>query len=183
MVYTWRGASLSTYNPKVLILGFGEHGKDEFAERLAPLIRATFVSSSKFASEHVVFPWFKEKFPDHYGTPDQCFRDRRNQRRTWHELIAEYNASDPARLAKEILAKHDFYVGMRSAIELQECVRQSLFDYIFWVDASLRKTPEGYDSCPICYDYRIMRLVNNNDALADLQRTAEFTAQSILNSQ
>ena len=59
-------------------------------------------------------------------------------RKEWFDLILDYNKDDRARLAKEILATSDCYVGMRSRDEFNECVKQNIFDLIIWVDGEER---------------------------------------------
>jgi hypothetical protein len=113
---------------KVLIIGHGDHGKDTAAEMLEALYGLTFKSSSEAAAEIFIYEALKEKYG--YADFNECYLDRRNRRDEWHDLICEYNKDDKARLAKEILASSDMYVGMRSDEEVQECMGQKLFDHI-----------------------------------------------------
>ena len=165
------------YSPlKALILGHGGHGKDEFTERLAERIGLQFVSSSQFACDRVVFPWFHEHLPGYYANSQECFSGRRNWRPLWHYLISQYNKEDKARLAKEVLLQNDAYVGMRCSEELQACVKDEVFTHIFWVDAEGRVPLENALSCTVKYDPDIMCLVDNGGDLNQLQEEVELTA-------
>lgn len=168
------------YSPlKVLVLGYGEHGKDEFAARLAKRIGLQFVSSSQFACDRVVFPWFQEHLPGYYESAEECFEGRRNWRALWHHLICEYNLEDKARLAREIMQENDAYIGMRAADELQACVNAEVFTHIFWVDAGDRVPPEDVSSCSVKYNPDIMCMVDNSGDLNLLQEEVELTAEML----
>lgn len=165
------------YSPlKVLILGYGEHGKDEFAARLAERIGLQFVSSSQFACERVIFPWCDKHLPACYSNSQECFLDRRNWRSLWYYLICQYNSDDKSRLAREIMEQNDCYVGMRSSDELEACMREEVFTHIFWVDADGRVPPEDQSSNSIHYDHEIMCMVDNGGDLDQLQEEVELAA-------
>ena len=86
---------------------------------------------------------------------------RFNHRDEWYNLICDYNIDDKARLAKDIIKKADCYVGMRDRGEIEECMKQGLFDLIVWVDASERLPLEPADSFNIdksCADI----IIDNN---------------------
>jgi hypothetical protein len=146
-------------NPKLLILGHKRHGKDTLAEILRDEFGLKFKSSSIAASEIFLYDELKSKYG--YQTPEECFEDRVNHRAEWHDLICEYNKEDKARLAKGILKEADCYVGMRSGIEIDECVKQGLFDLIIWVDASDRLPLEGKESFNIDRSYTDIIIENN----------------------
>jgi dephospho-CoA kinase len=145
--------------PKLLIIGHGRHGKDTFAEILRDNYGLKFISSSQAAADIFIYDELKEEFG--YKTSEECYADRSNHRALWYDLICEYNWSDRARLAKGILEKADCYVGMRDRGEIEECMKQGLFDLIVWVDASERLPLEPADSFNIdksCADI----IVDNN---------------------
>lgn len=119
---------------KILILGHGRHGKDTAAEMLHNLYGYTFDSSSWAACKLAVYPVMRDLY--YYDTPEQCYDDRHNYRQMWYELIAQYNEHDPSRLARDILARNDMYVGMRSAREYH--ASKHLFDVVLYVSASVR---------------------------------------------
>jgi len=155
--------------PKILILGYARHGKDTVAEMLEAEYGFTFRSSSLFLAEKAVKPALEEHGL-FYGSVEECYADRVNHRDLWHDIIVEYNREDPARLAKEILAEADIYIGMRSDREYQ--ASRDLFDVIVWVDASKRGVPsESSGSMTIEPDPTTMRWIDNNGSLDDLWAT------------
>jgi len=145
--------------PKLLILGHQRHGKDTFAEILHEEFGLTFVSSSQAAADIFIYDELKDKYG--YKTSEECFEDRVNHRAEWYNMICEYNVSDRARLAKGILENSDCYVGMRDRDEIDECMKQGLFDIIIWVDASERlpqEDPSSFNIDKSCADI----IVENN---------------------
>lgn len=149
--------------PKVLILGHARHGKDTSAEYLRDHHGLAFQSSSLFLAEHVVRPALAERGIE-YATLVQCYDDRVNYRALWREIIEEYNRDDPARLAKEILAVSDCYVGMRTEREYRAA--RPLFDYVLWIDSSGRGLPpEPRDSMTIVCDPGDMLVIENSSTL------------------
>lgn len=130
--------------PKLLIIGAARHGKDSLAEILNDEFGYTFESSSQSAANIFLYDLLKDKYG--YTTPEECFEDRVNHRQEWYEAICEYNKEDKARLAKGILERSDCYVGMRDRNEIEECMRQGIFDLIVWVDASGRLPMEDVSS-------------------------------------
>jgi dephospho-CoA kinase len=153
-----------TKSPKLLVVGNARHGKDTFAEILSQQFGMTFESSSQAASNIFIYDLLKEKYD--YKTPEDCFEDRFNHRQEWYEAICDYNKSDKSKLAKGILERADCYVGMRDCVEIEECLRQNLFDIVIWVDASKRLPMEDASSFNIdksCADI----VVENNDTLND----------------
>jgi hypothetical protein len=145
--------------PKLLIIGAARHGKDSFAEILGENFGLKFTSSSQAASDIFLYDTLKDKYG--YKTSEECFEDRVNHRPEWYQMICDYNKVDRARLAKDILKVTDCYVGMRDREEIEECMRQGLFDLIVWVDASDRLPMESVDSFNIdksCADV----IISNN---------------------
>lgn len=121
---------------KFLVIGHARHGKDTFAEILGEAFGLKFQSSSQSAADIFIYDELKDKYG--YKTPVECFEDRVNHRAEWKTMICDYNSPDKAKLAKAILKTSDCYVGMRDKEEIDECLRQGLFDIIIWVDASER---------------------------------------------
>lgn len=145
--------------PKLLIIGAARWGKDSLAEILNEEFGYTFESSSQSAANIFLYDLLKDKYG--YTTTEECFEDRVNHRQEWYEAICEYNKEDKARLAKGILERSDMYVGMRDRDEIEECMKQGLFDLIIWVDASDRLPMEDASSFNIdksCADI----IVENN---------------------
>lgn len=162
-------------------MGHGDHGKDEFGERLAAALSLRFCSSSMFACERVIFPWFLRHFPELYATPLECFKARREWRVLWHNLIARYNTPLKTRLANAVLEEHEIYIGMRCPLELGASTEGRLFRYYFWVDASERKPPESAGSNGITYDPSYMIRIGNNGTKDELQDRVNETAALMLN--
>lgn len=147
--------------PTLLIVGSARHGKDTLAEILRDEFGLTFVSSSQAAAD--IFLYEKLKLLYGYKTSEECFEDRVNHRQEWYEAICEYNKDDRARLAKGILELADCYVGMRDREEIQECMKQGLFDLIIWVDASERLPMESENSFNIDKNCADIIIENNTD--------------------
>jgi dephospho-CoA kinase len=148
--------------PKLLIISNMRWGKDTFAEILRDNFGLKFISSSQAAADIFIYKALKDKYG--YKTSEECFNDRVNHRAEWYNLICDYNKDDKARLAKGILELADCYVGMRDRGEIEECMKQGLFDLIVWIDSSKRLAPEPPDSFNIdqsCADI----IVNNNGTL------------------
>ena len=151
---------------KFLILGSARHGKDSLAEIMNEVYGLKFKSSSQAAADIFLYDVLKDKYG--YETPEECFEDRVNHRAEWKELICDYNKDDRARLAKDILKESDCYVGMRDRDEINECMRQGLFDIIIWVDASERLPQEPATSFNIdktCADI----IVENNGTFEEFK--------------
>jgi hypothetical protein len=127
--------------PKLLIIGHARHGKDTVAEKICGKMDLSFSSSSLFVGEEFIWPtWGRQR----YKTFDEMFADRVNHRKTWADLISEYNTPDKTRTAKTMLSRgYDVYVGMRKRDEFNACREAGLFDHVIWVDASKRRPPES----------------------------------------
>lgn len=151
---------------KLLIIGHGRHGKDTVAANISQHFGMTFMSSSQAAADIFIYDALKDKYG--YETPEQCYADRANHRKEWHDLICEYNKKDKARLAKEILKKDDIYVGMRSDEELEECLNQSLFHWVIGV-YDPRKPHEPSDSFDIDLWEKADFIIPNAGSLWDLR--------------
>jgi dephospho-CoA kinase len=116
---------------KLLLIGHAQHGKDTAAEILRDVFGFNFESSSIAASKIFLYDALKEKYG--YTSPEECFNDRVNHRSEWYDLICEFNKNDRARLAKEILKTSNVYVGMRNNKEIEECLKQGVFDYVIGI--------------------------------------------------
>lgn len=149
---------------KICILGHARHGKDTLAELLNEYYGVSYKPSSEMANELFIFDMLKGKYG--YETIEQCFQDRVNHRSEWYLMICEYNQHDKARLAKDIIARHDCYVGMRDRQEFNGS--RDLFDLIVWVDASGRIPTESH-SFNIGMDEADL-VIQNNQGLDDFKR-------------
>jgi dephospho-CoA kinase len=166
-------------NKKILIAGMARQGKDSLCEILRDKYGLTFASSSYTAAEEFIFDKLKKE--KHYQSVSQCFNDRHagENRKLWFDLITEFNHEDPARLAKIITSKNDIYCGLRSKVELEECMKQGVFDLTFWVDASDRVSyRESPDSITISAK-DCMHIIDNNGTLDDLEAQADKIYQMI----
>lgn len=162
---------------KLLIIGHGRHGKDTVAAMLKEEFGLTHLASSEASSTIFVFDVLKEKYG--YSTVEECFNDRANHRAEWYDLICDYNKFDQARLAKEIVSRANIYVGMRSSIELDECVKQGVFDVILGV-IDPRKPHEDPGSMSIDVEKYSDVIIINDGTLEDLKSKVIETYNKIL---
>jgi hypothetical protein len=150
-----------------MIFGYARHGKDTVAEILHESLGLRFVSSSFAAAEKVMVPFLASKGIT-YANLDDCYADRVNRRQDWYEQIKAYNTPDSAKLAREIYADNDIYVGIRNAVEFEAIRDEGLFDYSIWVDRSKHVPPESTVSTsvlPSMADY----VLDNNGTLEQLR--------------
>jgi hypothetical protein len=145
--------------PKLLIIGHARHGKDTVAEMVRDTWGLTFISSSLFVGEEIIWPlWGKDRYP----TFDEMFEDRVNHRSTWFNLIAAYNTPDLTKTATTMIERgYDIYVGMRRKAELQACATAKIFDKIIWVEATKREPLEKSDSMEL-NQHMADIVINNN---------------------
>jgi dephospho-CoA kinase len=163
--------------PKLCIIGSARWGKDSLAELLNEEFGYTFESSSQSAADIFLYDALKDKYG--YSTPEECFEDRVNHRQEWYEAICEYNKDDKARLAKGILERSDCYVGMRDRDEIEECLRQEIFDLVIWVDASERLPEEDASSFNIdksCADI----IIENNGTFEEFKAKVSRLGKTLL---
>lgn len=145
--------------PNILIIGYGNCGKDTAAEYWRDNFGMTFMSSSWAAGEIFIFELLMKKY--NYASKEECFADRRNRRDEWYDLICWYNKDDKTRLAREILSKTGAYIGMRDRPEVLECKKQNVFDIIIWIDAEERVGKESEDSCTVTKEDADIIITNN----------------------
>lgn len=157
--------------PKLLIIGHARHGKDTVAEIMRDKWGLSFVSSSIFVGEEIIWPlWGK----DRYSNFDAMFADRVNYRSTWFNLIAAYNTPDRTKTATTMFSRgYDIYVGMRRAAELQACANAKIFDKIIWVEASKRHEPEKLDSMEL-NEYMADINIFNNETIQELKEKLDM---------
>ena len=72
----------------------------------------------------------------HYGTPDECYCDRRNHREKWHQIILDCNEVDPVNFYRYCLEEppQDILCGVRDDKEMRAIKKAKLVDYWIWVD-------------------------------------------------
>lgn len=182
--------------PKLLVIGHARHGKDTVAEILQAEYGYTFTSSSLFCAEKVIWAALQdthgavarhkeagcpgmsaENLADeldmmlnrHYADAHACFEDRANFRTAWFSLIAAYCYPEKERLASEIFAENDIYVGVRNKREYYAIANSGIVDGVIWVDASERHEPEAFGSCTV-EPWMSNWIIDNNGTEEDLHR-------------
>lgn len=158
----------------ILIIGEKRSGKDTIAEFLEEDYELTHMSSSMAGANKFIYQALKPLYG--YESIEECFEDRHDHRKEWFDLICEYNKDDLSRLAKEIMAEHDVYVGMRNNEELQECKRINLFDIIIGV---IRPDTEGESKSTM--DIDVIKesdiLIYNDSGLEELRNRSSIAMQ------
>ena len=148
--------------PRLLIAGYGEHGKGKSIKILNRLYGLTGISSSMFANETIVYPLLKNKYG--YQSLEECFNDRYNHREEWYKAIKDYNTPDGCKLARQLYSQFDIYDGVRNIEEFEAMRDSGLFNLSIWIDASKRKPIEDKSSCTVKpSDMNI--ILDNNDKL------------------
>lgn len=138
-------------HPKVLILGYGRHGKDTVAEMLRDRYGLSFMSSSRICAESVCLPYMRERGFS-YADAEECFEDRHSgdNRKHWYDAIVAFNRPDASSLGRRLFEANDVYVGLRAAREFHAVKAAGLYDLCVWVDASGRGLPpEDRSSCTV----------------------------------
>lgn len=146
--------------PKLMVCGYGRHGKDTFCDILSDTYGYAFQSSSEVANELIIWPqWGYSR----YSSKEECFDDRHtgNNRSIWYNLIKDFGEHHPNALAKEIFSNNDIYCGIRNVDEFYLAWDSGLFDLSIWIDASERCGPESSDSCSITEDDCDIIITNN----------------------
>jgi len=153
---------ITVSTPKLLILGHGQHGKDEAAKIIAKRYDLKLGGSSEAAFD-AIKPGLKKLFPE--IDDDQLFAERRIHRETWRRLIKEFNTPDRTRLTRLVLNKYDGYVGLRDLDEYN--ATKNIYDIIVWIDGGLRKPSDP--SMQIKYNAKTMIFIDNNGPLDRLK--------------
>lgn len=153
---------------KILIIGHARHGKDTVAEMLKNLCGYTHKSSSVMALEVFLFDLLNTKYNKGYKTKEEAFEDRVNCRDIWFNEISNYNKDDKSRLAKEIMESNDIYVGLRSKVEVEKCIKDGVFDIVIGVhnDNLPLEDPSSNNVNPYLFADVI---IANNGTLAELE--------------
>lgn len=152
---------------KLLILGHARHGKDTAAEYLAKKLGLSFDGSSNVCCEAFIFHALRHKYG--YDTPYECYEDRVNHRKEWHDLIADYCKDDKARLGRLIYAENDIYCGIR-AIDECEAVIEEFDPIVIWINASNRVGPESKESMQVRFKPGWVKIHNNDEGIKFIEK-------------
>jgi len=155
---------------KLMLIGYARGGKDTVADILVDTYGLRKEDSSRFAGKQVMLPYF-ESIGIHYADFEECYADRVNHRAEWFEQIKAYNTPDEARLAREIYAVSDIYVGIRRKEEFAAIKKEGLFQYSIWVDRSKHIAPEPTTSNTMTKDMADYVIDNNGTMGQLLNRT------------
>lgn len=164
---------------KLIVTGYGEHGKTEVAQILSERYGLICQGSSEMANRLFIFDTLKPTLG--YESAEECYLDRRNRRSLWYRMIKAYNSPDRARLAKRLFESADVYVGIRDAEELAAVRNIGLVDSVVWVDASTRLPTESASSCrvgPQDADF----ILDNNGSLDALSKNIDSMMDWFLQS-
>lgn len=163
---------------KLVVVGHGEHGKDEFCSILVSrLSELKFMSSSHFALDLFIYDALKEQFG--YKTREECYEDRKTKRPLWYKLFKLFNYHDLAASMRKFFAEYSVYCGNRDDDELDAGRAAELYDFVVFVDRSKVKPlepPSSYKVTPRQYDIYIdnngdmEQLSNEVDAFIDFIR-------------
>jgi len=144
---------------RLMVMGHSQHGKDTACIMLARELGVSWISSSLFSADRVVYPALKNTYK--YQSVEDCFNDRHQHMTEWFELIEAYNTPDASRLSRELFAEHHIYCGLRNAEELKAAKMLGLYDLAIWVDGSKRKPAQPDTSCTVTAAMADIVLDNN----------------------
>lgn len=113
--------------PAVAILGYGRAGKDTAGAYLArelglPLGGSSSDNLGVFVAHMVGKPYA------------EAYAERHSYRKFWIEAGHAVRGRDLTMLARMVLARGDFAVGLRGREELHGCQRSGLVQFSLWVD-------------------------------------------------
>ena len=131
---------------RLIIVGHARHGKDTVGGLFTKLGGYNWASSSYVAAD-----------------------------KAWYDAITAYNTPDKTKLAQDIFAENDIYVGLRNKKELWAIKTAGIVDHVIWVDALDRLPPEPASSMsiePWMADYHI----DNNGTIEE----TEFNVMRLL---
>ena len=162
---------------KLLVVGYGRHGKDTVCDILERDYNLTFSSSSLFCAERFIFEALREEHG--YESVEQCYEDRHNHRKLWFDLICEYNEEDASLLGREIFEEFDIYCGLRNKREFYALKNVQAYDYSIWVDRSEHCPPEPTRSMTI-EPWMCDFWLDNNRGLKQLEFNVEQLMTSLI---
>lgn len=121
--------------PRLLIVGYGRHGKDYVAECLSIITLLRYGGSTSWAA----LPDMAEHLGQH---PQVAWERRLQHRKAWYDHCNRLREKDPLLLVRRVLACADMAVGIRDKVEVRACRDSGWFHRIIWVDASQRLGPQ-----------------------------------------
>lgn len=112
---------------KLLLVGYGQAGKDSAGEWLQENFNCKFGGSTSFyLARHVARIT---------GQPEQqCYEARRQNRDLWWRIGRELRDNDPGCLIREALANGNVIAGVRDKCEVVAAREQGLVDVIAWIE-------------------------------------------------
>lgn len=150
---------------KIALVGPGRSGKDSVGAWLAA---HTTLRVGPTTSE-VIVPVLARRL----GLSDAEMYARRHEFRPLMRATGdEMRASDPAALARAVLARGDIANGIRARVEIEAVIRERLTDEIWWVH---RDVPAD-DTLEFGPEVATLT-VDNSGTLAELHRTLEGLAR------
>lgn len=162
---------------KLIVTGYGRHGKDTVCEFLKDQFGLTFQSSSQFCADLFIY----EKLKDIYNSSEECYADRHNNRALWYDLISEYNKEDPSKLGRELFKTYDVYCGLRNKREFISLMSSGIVDASIWVDRSKHYPAELSTSITITPDM-CDYVLDNNSTLEQLEINTYTLVRKIIKS-
>lgn len=166
---------------RLMVMGYGRHGKDTVCEILRDTYGFTFESSSHFVAERAVRPHLAARGIT-YVTFEDMYADRGNHRSEWFDAIASYNSADPSRLGRELYTEFDVYCGIRNVAEFQALIDAGGVEFSIWVDASERHPPEPSSSITVT-PHMADFVIDNNGPIDDLPRNVAAAMSAALATQ
>lgn len=169
---------MKTDKPRLLVIGHARHGKDTVCELLVDRLGYQYKSSSMWAAEKFIFLRFQATFPGKYASVMECWLDRENHRKLWHDWIREYNEGDLSRMARGIYSEFDIYCGLRNREEYYAILEKCRPDHIIWVDACNRLPREPANSFQLEY-LDASYFFDNNGTKSDLEVEFNLMVRSL----
>ena len=162
---------------KIGIVGHGDHGKDEFANRLAKASGLRYIAGTSVYAAEFVWWMLRRRFEYARAYPNAtaCWADRRNHREDWARAIGEYNQDDPVRLYRDCLSFQDMLTGVRWRHEFEPCKEAGIVDLWVWVFDPRKPEDSTCEVTAADCDW----VVANDAGLDELDRKAELLAMHI----
>ena len=144
---------------KLMVCGYGEHGKDEACRYIAEKTTLRYKLSTSEMFAEIVFAAVGAHMG--YKNVQECWDDRRNHRQLWYEIIVDQNAN--LRVYHAHLLMTDILNGIRNPAEFKQLLQENIVQLAIWVDASVRKASTISSECKITPDMCHVYIDNNRD--------------------